>query len=166
MQGRCRIGGFFDVQSLIRQGGYGGRGGSGTLVASCNYFPSLTGCSFLQTNPMSLCPLALDSDQLQAPGPQGDSPFKLSFRVPLMCASPSLGTRSVDYQVLSFKSGLFQVVTQTFQHQAVHTFMQKCHLSHRPLLRPKEVQGDRCLTALCFSEGRLIPKAQKTKAGE
>lgn len=48
------------------------------------YFPRLTGCCFLQTNLMSLCLLGLDSDQLQKQLPQGDFPFKLSFRSPFM----------------------------------------------------------------------------------
>lgn len=106
-RGRCRAGGLFDAQSLTWRGGCGGSRGSDTSVASCNYFPSLAGCTFLQTHPMSLCPLALDADRLQTPAPRGDSAFKSSFRMPLMCASRSLGTRSVDDQVLSFSSWPF-----------------------------------------------------------
>lgn len=154
------------MYSLPWRGGCGESRGSGTLVASCNYFPSLAGCSFLQTHPMSLCPVALDSDQLQMPAPRGDSPFKSSFRMPLMCVSCSLGTCSADYQVVSSKVAFFKYLLRHFSIK-LYTHLYKYVTSAIGLLlRPKEVQGDRCLGALPISEGGLAPKVPETNTGE
>lgn len=73
----------FMMLSLVWVGGGLWVGGSCTLVALCNNFPRLTGCFSLQTNLMSLCPMALGADQLQRQLCQDDqahaSPLQSTF---------------------------------------------------------------------------------------
>lgn len=97
----------------------GREGGSGTLVALRNDFPGLTGCFFLQTNPMSLCTSAVHIDQLQRRPPQGvraRESLLVVLQKPLMFVFPSLGcilgAQLTDdrliFKAVSFKDGFFQ----------------------------------------------------------